>query len=80
MKRRGSRLSECRTLNILITLCSYLGDVSGRLVFGVGLEHSNVGTWIRIPLEAWLCFRVLLCCVVYVKALRRADPHPRSSI
>jgi hypothetical protein len=35
-----------------------------------GLTHvlssaaRTLGSWIRVPLEAWMCVRVFLCCVV----------------
>jgi hypothetical protein len=53
-----------------------------------GLRHEpsstarTLGSWIRIPLEAWmsLCvYSVFLLSCVQVAALRRADPPPKGS-
>jgi hypothetical protein len=40
-----------------------------------------LGSWVRIPLKAWMfvpCISVL-CCPVYVEALRRADHSSKES-
>jgi hypothetical protein len=42
---------------------------------------KTLGSWVRIPLEAWvsLCvYSVLVLSCVQVVAFRRAGPHPRS--
>jgi hypothetical protein len=44
-------------------------------------ELSSLGSWVRIPLEAWMSvclFCVVLFCV-QVAALRRADPQSKES-
>jgi hypothetical protein len=50
-----------------------------------GLRHElssparALGSWVRIPLKAWMsAFILCLCCPVQVEALRRADPRPGS--
>jgi hypothetical protein len=45
--------------------------------------RSEQGSWVRIPLSAWmfsvrLCMCVFLCCVE-VETLRRADHPPKES-
>jgi hypothetical protein len=45
-------------------------DKSRRSQWSHGLRHvlsstaRTLGSWVRIPLEAWMCVRVFLCCVV----------------
>jgi hypothetical protein len=56
----------------------------GRSQWPRGLKHElssparTLGSWVQIPLEAWmsLCCVVLFC--VYVAALRRAYPRLKS--
>jgi hypothetical protein len=52
-----------------------------------GLRHElsspaqTLGSWVRIPLEAWMyvyIYSVFVLSCVQVAALRLADPHTRS--
>jgi hypothetical protein len=48
----------------------------------LSLTTRTLGLWVRIPLEAWMCVRVFLCCaVLWVgrETLRRADPPSKES-
>jgi len=35
-----------------------------RLKHVLSSATRTLGSWVRIPLEAWMCVRVFLCCVV----------------
>jgi hypothetical protein len=37
---------------------------SGRAVWDAGIDRSNTGSRVRIPLKAWMFVLVFLCCVV----------------
>jgi hypothetical protein len=42
---------------------------------------QTLGSWVRIPLEAWIfacVYSLFVLSCVQVAALRRADPRPRS--
>jgi hypothetical protein len=51
-----------------------------------GLRHEvsspaqTLGSWVQIPLKAWMfAFILRLCCPMLVVALRRADPLSKES-
>jgi hypothetical protein len=81
------RFKDLLVISTVLSIDFYIiNKTEGRPQWPRGLRYEmsppaqTLGSWIRIPLEAWMSsFILYLCCPVQVAALRLADPPSEES-
>jgi hypothetical protein len=79
-RRKGLRWLSFYEDTIIFVIKAPVNQLSGRSQWPRSLRHEvyslarTLGSWVRIPLEAWM--PVFILCLCKVAALRRADYSP----